>query len=417
MPPILWHFEGAKEGTTHRKRVPMWNSFQELLGIIQNQADLLDLGRDVQIATATALVPDTSSNTKVTTTLPPEIWTMILEQTGDWELAKGLRVYTTLPTPSSWAELSKPTTDPLILYNKELAWTTLTSSPAAICKKISESPPNLDDLPYLVVKLILRFGLLDVLQYLEANRPSLFKAFDGPKTQFPLYASSRIDVLEYWRQSRWFADRGHVYTSKALDEASENGNLRVLDWWWRRSGMKLKYTEYALEQASAKGHLSVLEWWRDAAAQDENIILRPGKSILYATQNHHPHILRWWHTSNIPIAHSDSVPKLASRTNSISCLETWRVLKGDSKLVYDSEVLREPTVQGFVGVLEWWRQYAHGELEGMQGRQQLVEFRTCDIEEALEDCIGDQSEVRGWWARNGLNLGVRNEEWLKTRYL
>jgi hypothetical protein len=74
-------------------------------------------------------------------------------------------------------------------------------------------------------------------------------------------------------------------------------------------------------------------------------------------------------------------------------------------------------VHGYVGVLEWWRKFAHGELEGMEGREHPVEFRTCNIEEALEDSVGDQRGVRQWWAQNGLNLGVRNEEWLKTRYL
>lgn len=416
MGPILWHWEGTNEGAPVSKPMPNWNGFDELLSIIQNQADLLGLGREVQVATSLAPRPD--SDTKVKAKLPPEIWTIILNYVGDWELAKALRVYTNLPTPRAWREHSKETDDPLKAYASELAWTTLTCNSAAICKKISESPPNFHDLPALVVKLVIRFALIPVLQYMEANRPDLFAAFDG--SVLPINASAyypRLDVLDYWRQSRWFHDRHHTYTHEALDGASRNGHVRILDWWLRRSGFQLRYTESALEQASANGHLLVLEWWRDAAAQDEDVVLRPGRSILWCTQFGRANVLRWWDASGIPVAHGDGVAKLASRWGQVEVLETWRRLKGDNKLVYDSEVLRDPTVHGYVGVLEWWRKFAHGELEGMEGRTHPVEFRTCNIEEALEDSVGDQQGVRQWWAQNGLNLGVRNEEWLKTRYL
>ena len=58
-----------------------------------------------------------------------------------------------------------------------------------------------------------------------------------------------------------------------------------------------------------------------------------------------------------------------------------------------------------------------GESEGDDGagRKHRVEYKTCDIEEALEDAIGDPQPVRRWWARNGLNLGLRTSEWMKSR--
>jgi hypothetical protein len=411
MTPILWHYEGEP----NPKRVPNWNGFNEVLGIIKNQADLLGLGRDVEIATGMAVLPD--SDVRVRSKLPPEIWTVVLDYAGDWELAKALGMYTNLPMPLPWTLQPKDATNELQVYEHELEWTVLTCDAAAICKKLSQSPPTFHILTAQVVRLVIRFALIDVLKYLEANRPDLFKAFDG--TTLPTKASAfypRIDVLDYWKQSRWFRDN-HVYDPEAVDGASGNGHVRVLDWWWRRSGFPMRYTETALEQASANGHLLVLEWWRDAAAQDEKIVLRPGRSLLWATQRGQADVLRWWDASGIPVAHADGVAKMASRWGRVEALETWRQLKGDSKLVFDSEVLLAPTVHQHIGVLEWWRKFAHGELEGMEGRKQAVEFRTCNIEEALEDSIGDQSTVRKWWMQNGLNLGLRNEEWIKTRYL
>ena len=409
--PITWHYEG----TPNPKRVPNWNGFIEVLAIIKNQADLLGLGRDVEIATSMAIVSD--SDIKVQSKLPPEIWTIILDYSGDWELAKALGMYTNLPMPPHWTLHPRDPTNELQVYEHELEWTVLTCDAAAICKKLSQSPPSFHDIPVQVVRLVIRFALIDVLSYLEANRPDLFKAFDG--TTLPTQASAyypRTDVLDYWKHSRWFRER-HMYDSEAVDRASKNGHVRILDWWWRRSGFPLRYTESALEQASANGHLLVLEWWRDAAAQDDNVVLRPGRSLLWATQYGQADVLRWWDASGIPVAHGDGVAKMASRWGQVEALETWRRLKGDSKLVFDGEVLISPTVHQHVEVLEWWRRFAHGELEGMEGRKQPVEFRTCNIEEALEDSIGDQSRVRKWWAQNGLNLGLRNEDWLKMRYL
>jgi len=48
-----------------------------------------------------------------------------------------------------------------------------------------------------------------------------------------------------------------------------------------------------------------------------------------------------------------------------------------------------------------------------------VAYKTCDIEEALEDGVeGEKGRVvRRWWARNGLNLGVGTSEWMRTKVL
>ena len=409
--PILWHYEG----TPQPKRVLNWNGFNEVLGIIKNQAELLGLGKEVEIATTLIVTPN--SDVTVQAKLPPEIWTIILDYAGDWELAKALGMYTNLPIPSPWSVEPASPNDPLKNYEHELEWTTLTCHSAAVCKKLSQSPPGFLDISAVFVRLVIRFALIDVLAYMEANRPELFKAFDG--STLPTNASAyypRLDVLNYWKQSRWFKDR-HYYDAEAVDIASKNGHVRVLDWWWRRSGLPMRYTETALEQASSQGHLLVLEWWRDAAAQDEDVVLRPGRSLLWATQHCRVDVLRWWDASGIPIAHADGVAKMASRWGHVEVLETWRRLKGDDKVVFDDDVLVSSTVRQHIEVLEWWRKYAHGELEGMDGRKQMVEFRTCNIEEALEDSIGDQSRVRKWWEETGLNLGLRNEEWVKTRYL
>lgn len=414
MAPILWQYDAANPA----KRTVTWDGFNDLVGIIKNQAELLSLGHDVEVAAQQAL--HTAEPSRVQTALPPEIWTLIFDYVGDWELAQALGVYTSLRTPTEWSAARRANlTDPTEIYMNELEWLILSCpGSAAICQKLSEAPKGLRYLSSLAVKLIIKFSQTEVLTYLENHLSKVFWASFSSKL-LPNKASGvygRLDVLDWWNTSPSFLKK--EYDAEALDNASRMGFVHVLDW-WRRSGLALKYTEAALESASARGHLLVLEWWRDAAAQDERLALKPGRSLLTAAQQGQAAVLRWWESSGLALAHGEGVCKMASAHGHTAVLDVWRELKGDDKLSFDSQVLVAPTRQGHVAVLEWWKQYARGERPAGEeaGRTHRVEYKTCDIEEALEDAIGDARPVRVWWARNGLNLGLLTSEWMKTKCL
>jgi len=101
------------------------------------------------------------------------------------------------------------------------------------------------------------------------------------------------------------------------------------------------------------------------------------------------------------------VAKLASTHGHVLILDFWRKLRGE-KMLFDNQVLVGATKMGHADVLEWWKK------SGLR-----VEYKTCDIEEALEDGVeGEKGRVvRRWWARNGLNLGVGTSEWMRTKVL
>jgi len=144
--------------------------------------------------------------------------------------------------------------------------------------------------------------------------------------------------------------------------------------------------------------------------------LKPGKSLLAAAQNNQASVVRWWDNSGIPISNSEAVAKVASQHGHIAVLDAWRELKGD-KMAFDNQVLVQPTKNGHVDVLEWWKDFSQGK-DGRPGAR--VEYKTCDIEEALEDSVGNQGQedaVKRWWAKNGLNLGVEVSEWTKVKVL
>ncbi|KAJ9627249.1 hypothetical protein H2203_003711 [Taxawa tesnikishii (nom. ined.)] len=357
--PVLWTFEDGS------KKVTSWEGMKELMESVRNQVDLMTIGRD--------------------------LWTMIIDATADWELAKNLHIFTNLPPPREWQRHVSPRGPQT--YMEKLEWTLLTGNLTSFKDFITtQSVPRW--LSRLCIKLILRFAMTPLLSYLETAHKDLFWNTFG---------------------STFLPDKASSYTAEALDGASRQGFVHVLEW-WQESGLPLVFTEAALEQASSQGHMAVLEWWKTLAfsyradnfdSASEPLRLKPGKSICYAAQSGRADIVRWWVRSGITFPHEDTVAKLASTHGHVCVLQAWHEAK-ESKMIFDNQVLVGATKMGHVDVLEWWKQ------SGL-----TVEYKTCDVEEALEDGVEGRKgeEVRRWWARNGLNLGVGTSEWMKPKVL
>ncbi|KAF7594005.1 hypothetical protein BBP40_010402 [Aspergillus hancockii] len=337
--------------------------------------------------------------------LPMELWLDIFEDhLQDWETAKAVGIPTNLSVPKEWQchllKMSAPAS---------LEYTILRGSSAAIKKRI-DSLPRWKPLSDLACHLIFKFSRTDILSYLTENHLDLLWT-TSRLTNLPYRASAiygNPNILTWWHDAPALPTK--EYIADAMDGASRAGFINVLEW-WRTSGLELRYTERALESASAEGRVAVLDWWKKTSANappSNPIPLKVGKSVLLAAQSGRTASLAWWDASGIPYSHAESVTRIASTHGHVHVLDFWYRLKG-AKMIFDSQVLVGPTKNGHDNVLEWWRR------SGLR-----VEFKTCDIEEALEDAdpvSGAEERVRRWWARNGLNLGVGTSEWMKTKVL
>ncbi|KAI5284364.1 hypothetical protein KEM54_001393 [Ascosphaera aggregata] len=337
--------------------------------------------------------------------LPPEIILMIFHRLNDWETSRALGVDVKIPVPAEW----KPYLPESFLSPMPwpLEYTVLCGSSGKIKEALSAIEP-LKPLPDLVSHLILKFSRTDILDYLVTYRMDLYRSTPSFAV-LPLCASSiygNTHILDWWRNCPAIPRK--EYGPDAVDAASRAGFVHVLEW-WRKSGLPLHYTERALEAASAQGHISVLEWWKnthDTAPSYAPIELKPGKSVLLAAQSGCIESLAWWDSSAITYSHGECVARIASTHGHVHVLQMWYELKGAS-MIFDNQVLVGPTKNGYVDVLEWWKR------SGLR-----VEFKTCDIEEALEDAVsGAEDKVRQWWEANGLNLGVGMNEWMKVKTL
>ncbi|KAF2279741.1 flavo protein [Westerdykella ornata] len=416
LPPYLW----TPSSFTGREYQP-WEGEKAFHDSIQTQIDLMAVGNRT-LALPAAHMPTLTPTRSKGAYLPPELWSMILEYTGDWELAVTLNVATNLPVPPEWRQAASaegPQTPMQVLE-----WTLLTGRYADIKQQFDVQKPTRISL--LCIELIMRFGMVPVLQHLENHHKGLFWDTFG-HAFLPHKASvfGRPEILEYWRTSPMFLTK--EYSVEAMDNASRSGSVQVLDWWYH-SGLPLRYTEAALEQASSQGRIDVLRWWKQHSRYrdqpstlpppglaegghegegGDDLSLKVGKSIIYATQAGSLASIHFWVESGIPFSHEEAVAKVASTHGHTHILDYWRQLRGE-KMLYDNQVLAGATKMGRTDVLEWWKR------SGLR-----VEYKTCDIEEALEDGVGGDAgkSVRKWWARNGLNLGVGTSEWMKVKVL
>ncbi|CAI7570315.1 unnamed protein product [Penicillium glandicola] len=337
--------------------------------------------------------------------LPLEIWLNVFEdQLRDWETAKAVGIPTHLPVPQEWqSHLPKMSTTATLEY------TILRGSFAAIKKRI-DALPRWKPLSDLACHLIVKFSRTDILSYLTENHLDLLWT-TSRLTNIPYRASAiygNPNVLTWWRDAPALPNK--EYMADAVDGASRAGFIDVLDW-WLHSGLPLRYSERALEAASAEGRVPVLAWWKAASANaspSNPLPLKVGKSVLLAAQSGRTASLAWWDASGIAYSHAENVARIASTHGHVHVLEFWYKLKGP-KMIFDNQVLVGPTKNGHDHVLQWWKSC------GLR-----VEFKTCDIEEALEDAdpsSGAEGRVRRWWERNGLNLGVGTSEWMRSKLM
>ncbi|KIV80556.1 hypothetical protein PV11_08049 [Exophiala sideris] len=415
--PALWDYAQDPHNHTQPGPDPLgedleleweWSGPEEIIEAIDSEAQTIFRSMHSKLSSAIPrLSPMNPACSKPR--LPAEIWTIILDALGDWELATALGIYTHIRTPHEWESLvPKPGSKKI----PSLEYTILTQPLSQIKTYFTNNTSS--QLSPIATRLIFRFSMTDLLTYLALQQKDIFWTSFGlallPHKASLIYNSPTI--LQWWLDCPAVIKK--EYGPEAMDGASRAGFVEVLDW-WLNSGLKLTYTEKALESASAKGHVEVLEWWRvnslKLAGTAREMPLKVGKSILLAAQSGRVNSIEWWENSQIPYAHEDGVARLASQHGHVAVLELWHKYKG-SKMIFDNQVLVGATKNGHAGVLQWWKDVSRK--TGLR-----VEYKTCDIEEAMEDAVGGggEGEVREWWGRNGLNLGVGTGEWMRVKTL
>lgn len=102
-------------------------------------------------------------------------------------------------------------------------------------------------------------------------------------------ASGDLKTLEAWLNDN---PSENDYSNKALDKASENGHLNVLEWWFEKAftrDLKPKYTSYAFDMACLNNQTQVVMYWLKNYKIHK--VKRTFNAINFATQNCNTDIL------------------------------------------------------------------------------------------------------------------------------
>ena len=322
--------------------------------------------------------------------LPVEIMAEILDQVGDWELAKAVGLPTSLHQPLHWTRASP--TDYALLTG---------FLPLLISCEPTLRPPT-----SVGARLIIRFSYIHILAYLFRHcRPLFGEIFRRHLIPITAAHHGRVDVLNWWQTMHTvypgdFPALDSCAIIDAIDGASRTGQVESLDW-WLVSGLPFEYTEVALEHASAKNQLDVLEWWHKQRAR---LPLKVGRVMDTASAAGHVDVLAWWIHSGLDYTYDRQALYHASCHGHIDVLQWW--LNSGLQLFFDQDVLVGATRHDRPEVLNLW------DKSGLP-----VQYRMCDIEEALEDAIGGGERAREWWKGKGVDFNANDKEWMKLQNL
>ncbi|KAF9012485.1 hypothetical protein BDQ17DRAFT_1343991 [Cyathus striatus] len=325
--------------------------------------------------------------------LPVEILADIMDNVGDWELAKSVGLPTSLPEPLEWSRATS--TDRAVLSGHV---------PTIHAAKPSAENP----LTKVGALLAIRFAYVNVLDYFLSQHHKMFlEAFKADLIPIKASRHGRISVLSWWKHG--FEQHPDLVpppeegtVAEAVEGASRNGQVASLDW-WINYGHPFEYTEAALEYASAKNHIAVLDWWKRQHTET-GLQLKIGRVMDTASMAGNVDVLEWWATSQLEFKYDRHALQHASWHGKVDVLEWW--LGSGLQLIFDQDALIGATRHNRPEVLEWW------DKSGLP-----IQYRMCDIEEALEDAIGGGDAARKWWKKKGVDFNANDKEWMKLQTL
>lgn len=328
----------------------------------------------------------------MTPDLPVEIMADIMDQVGDWELSQAVGVPTSIATPLEWVRANA--TDRAMITGY---------LPLIRAANPTANPPT-----KLGATVAIRFGYVNVLEHFLTQHHTIFLSMFKDDI-IPIKASryGRTAVLFWWKHG--FEQHPDLIAppkvgtiAEAIDSASRGGQVASLEW-WLSSRLPFEYTEAALEYASAKNKIAVLAWWQ-VQHKTTGLPLKIGRVMDMASTAGHVKVLEWWAASQLDFKYDRHALHHASCHGKVDVLQWW--LGSGLQLIFDQDALTGATRHNRPEVLEWW------DTSGLP-----IQYRMCDIEEALEDAIGGGEAAREWWRQKGVDFNANDKEWMKLQNL
>lgn len=277
--------------------------------------------------------------------LPPEIITLILKHTRDYELAVALGLKHALPETTPWAEQSTrldrailtgnlmkvqdiyngtsnatPFSPPTASFSLDSSTTTTTMSSsespkATLVRQTTQSIIPCRRFSRWGARCMIRFAYIHILDWLYKVDPDQVHAVCDELLPEVASAWGRVEVLDWAYRKSSFGIQKSI-SPRAIDDASRNGHVDVLEWWLKSGIEPLNYSEDALNHATIKLQISTLEWWKHSG-----LPLKIGNVLDFASmvKSTSTASLDWWKSQiDSSDSFSDSNPIFESDTLAVT---------------------------------------------------------------------------------------------------
>lgn len=195
-----------------------------------------------------------------------------------------------------------------------------------------------------------------------------------------------VDKLKYWLDMFIKNNKTHMlqYSSSAMDNASDNGHIKILDTWaeyHKKYGLKLKCTVNSTNSASRNCNIDVLNWWRSFYANNRKLkLFNVSEGVDYASKTGNITMLNWWMDTcdefKLPFKCTNVAIDTILRSGNIHVLEWWKnmCIKNNQELNYSLDALNALLSNGNTFVFEWIIKYHE------DSKQKMVHFNKlkCD---------------------------------------
>lgn len=164
-------------------------------------------------------------------------------------------------------------------------------------------------------------------------------------------AAGQVDVLAFFLHD---VPLPFTCTHQALDVASAEGHLAVLQFFWAHR-LELQFTAHALDQATLRGDLDVVRWWFEAAGQEVPLAYSH-VGLDRASQEGHIAMLDLWYASGYPMRFTTAAVDRSriwdNEALQLRTLEWWR--RSGLAMKYTHLAMDTASIHGRLGVLNWW---------------------------------------------------------------
>lgn len=192
----------------------------------------------------------------------------------------------------------------------------------------------------------------------KANMVLFGKTYDLTKKQDYLYvmnnisskflnadyaaAVGNIDMLNYLSETTSFD-----YSHCAIDWASCNGYVNVLDW-FRASDYEFLYSEKAIDFACKNGHECILEWFHTSCYD----FLCTENAIDYASKMGHEFVLEWFKSNEYNIMYSENAVNWACRYGHIDIIKWFH--NSGLEMLYTTSAIDYAARYGHLEIILWF---------------------------------------------------------------